>query len=121
MKHAVVAFFLSCAAFAQPSAPSFEVASIKQEILPPSAIVFYMPNSNPIRISGNRVTITASLQKLVLTAYSLNDNQISGGPDWAKRQGGDPFNIVAKTEGGAAPSLDQVRLMLRTLLRSASN
>lgn len=105
-----------CAALGQDGAPAFEVASIKRQILPPNVFVFYKPNSDPIRISGNRVTLTVTLQKLVLAAYNLNDEQVSGGPDWAKRQGGDPYEIAAKVNGDGTPPLDEVRRTLQTLL-----
>jgi uncharacterized protein (TIGR03435 family) len=97
-------------------AQSFEVASIKPNPPATNVIVFKNPDVNPIRISGNRVSLQRiGLKGLVVAAYNVKDYQVSGGPGWAS--GIDSlYDITAKTQGDAAPSLDQIRLMLQSLL-----
>ena len=78
--------------------------------------VFKNPDANPIRISGNRVTLQMiGLKGLVMAAYNVKEYQVSGGPRWASEPDG-MYDISAKTEGDAAQSMDQVRSMLRSLL-----
>jgi uncharacterized protein (TIGR03435 family) len=48
-------------------------------------------------------------------AYDVKDYQISGTPDWAGDRG-DYYDVEGKAPGDVAPSADQVRLMLRSLL-----
>ena len=95
----------------------FEVASIKQHILPPNMFTFHNPGTNPIRISGNRVNVNMStLTALVIAAYNVRDFQVSGGPAWALESRGALWDISAKGEGDAELSMDQARAMLRNLL-----
>src|ERR1700691_2433229 len=106
--------FFSCAAYgqAQGQAPTFEVASIKPHPPAVDVPVFKNPDVNPIRISGNRVELqTMGLKCLVMAAYNVKEYQVSGEPGWAT--GLDIYDIAATTGGDAAPSMDQVRLMLR--------
>jgi uncharacterized protein (TIGR03435 family) len=64
--------------------------------------------------SGPRVTISEyGLPGLLMTAYQVEPWQISGGPVWMET---DRFNIVANAPGESAPTPEQVRQMLRTLL-----
>jgi uncharacterized protein (TIGR03435 family) len=100
------------------SAPAFEVASVKQELqqsagssLPYSG--FLGTGGNPIKIVGNRVTLAGTLNILIMAAYNVKDYQVTGGPAWTDS---DVFTIVAKTEGGDTPKLEQVRMMLQALL-----
>jgi uncharacterized protein (TIGR03435 family) len=117
------------AATSPAATPAFEVASVK-------------PNNSRAgeragNLAGGRLTLTsATLRELVQLAYQRQDghlrydSQISGGPSWINS---DHFDVVANAAGmpagldaagtaaGAATSaelsgLDQVRLMLRTLL-----
>jgi uncharacterized protein (TIGR03435 family) len=111
-----------------PKLPAFEVASVK-------------PNKSrdgdrSFGLASGRFTATRStLRELVGLAYQLqdgrlrHDSQISGGPNWINS---DHFDIVAKAEGdsfgfdaaipagaarpGEISAIDQVRMMLRTLL-----
>jgi uncharacterized protein (TIGR03435 family) len=101
----------------QPAAaPAFEVASIKPYQLPPNAFAFGA-NGSAVRISGNRVTTRGSLINLVIAAYNVKDFQVSSASGWADKLDRDQlFDITAKTEGESAPTLDQVRPMLQTLL-----
>src|SRR5579863_1517921 len=85
---------------------AFEVASIKQRVLPAGT-----------RISGNRVTVrTVTLAVLVQAAYDVKDYQVSGGPGWAAARGGDLWDIAAKAEGAGAMSMEQARVLLQNLL-----
>jgi uncharacterized protein (TIGR03435 family) len=59
------------------------------------------------RLTGTNVPAAA----LIRFAYDLPDFQVSGAPNWLESA---RFDIVAKAEGDA--SLDQKRLMVRTLL-----
>jgi uncharacterized protein (TIGR03435 family) len=95
---------------------SFEVASIKPHPPAVNAIVLKNPDVNPIQISGIRITLQMiGLKGLVMAAYNVKEYQVSGGPPWAS--GLDSiYDIAAKTEGEAAPSMAQVRLMLQSLL-----
>ena len=96
---------------------TFEAASIRAH--PPNAVdvpVLKNPDVNPIRISGSRVTLQMiGLKGLVMAAYNVKEYQVSGGPRWASELDS-LYDIAAKTEGDAAQSMDQVRLMLRSLL-----
>ena len=98
--------FLSSATYrqAQGQAPEFEVASIKPH--PPAVDVPLLknPDVNPIRISGNRVELQMiGLKGLVMAAYNVKEYQVSGGPGWAT--GLEMYDIAAKTEGDAVPSM----------------
>jgi uncharacterized protein (TIGR03435 family) len=84
----------------------FEVASIK-------------PHQGPVTvyglgISGQTVVETAAtLAFLVKDAYYLRDEQVSGGPDWGRRQ---RYDIVAKAPGEREPTVEEARQMLQSLL-----
>ena len=115
---------------AAAGSPAFEAASVKLNTSRDGERNFDLA-------PGGRFTATrATLRDLVTLAYQLpngrlrDDSQISGGPSWVNS---DRFDIVAKAEGSAAridaanipagaarpgelSAIDQVRLMLRTLL-----
>jgi len=100
------------------SPPAFEVASIKVHPVKPGQRVLKMAMSPdaPFHIAGNRVTDEmVYLRDLMMEAYRVTDYQISGLPDWGKR-GGELLDVEARTEGEKAPTQDQVRLMMQTLL-----
>jgi uncharacterized protein (TIGR03435 family) len=92
----------SLAAFGQPA---FEVASVR----PGKSIVGHdgVITTDPVRFTARNAT----LKRLIFEAYSIPYSQISGGPGWLDSN---EFDIDAKPENPA--SLDQLRLMLRTLL-----
>jgi uncharacterized protein (TIGR03435 family) len=93
-------------ALAHAQSPAFEVASIKP--FQGLAANVYMHTSGP------RVTISEyGLPGLLMTAYQVEPWQISGGPVWMES---DRFNIVANAPGESAPTPEQVRQMLQTLL-----
>jgi len=92
------------AAFGQQ--PAFEVASVK-------------PNKSgegaPWRFVGSRAGITATnvtLPFLIMNAYGVRDNQVSGGPGWLTSE---RYDVVAKDQSDH-PSPARQRQMLQTLL-----
>ena len=107
-------------ASAAPSAPgpqaiSFEVASVKPSTGAGSGTMFCIAGpcayGERFSVAGSRVSIRfMSLYNLILTAYRIRPNQLSG-PDWMQSE---RFDIDAKTPEGA--SRNQVAEMLRALL-----
>ena len=85
--------------------PAFEVASVKpNKSGDVQALMYPQP--------GGRFTATnVTLRALIIGAYSLQESQLSGGPDWLDK---DRFDIAAKADGD--PSPDQFVAMLQTLL-----
>jgi uncharacterized protein (TIGR03435 family) len=64
--------------------------------------------------SGPRITLSGyALEGLLMDAYGVESWQLVGGPVWRDT---DPFEIVAKAPGDTAPTPEQSRQMLRTLL-----
>lgn len=104
--------FVLCSAFGQSPAPAFEVASVKRLNPRPGSRLFVFGDPQP-KISGNTIAMPAvSLSGLIMAAYSLKDYQVLGLPATPP----DMYEIAAKAAGDAAPAMDQVRLMLQTLL-----
>jgi uncharacterized protein (TIGR03435 family) len=99
--------FLPSATFGQPgTAPSFEVASIKLHQGPVTQV-----SAVP---SGPRIRITAyGLVGLIMDAYDVKFDEISGGPSWMNS---DRFDIEAVAGGEATPAKAQLKLMLQSLL-----
>lgn len=96
---------LSTAAFSQRI--EFDVASIKAHPGPVTV--------SGLSISGTRVGETAvDLMDLVIDAYNVRNDQISGAPDWGK--GAVRYDILAKVSGEREPTPEQVRPMLQSLL-----
>lgn len=93
-----------------PAPPHFEVASLKPgEPIPGDKI-----NINLGALSHGTLTLTnTSLADCLRYAYALTNNDQLSGPDWIKAKN-IRFDIVAKAP--ADTPLDQIRLMLRTLL-----
>jgi uncharacterized protein (TIGR03435 family) len=111
---------VSAAPFApEPQPSSFEVASVKVSQGPATDLMFCVtPCAYGERFSvvGSRVNIRfMSLYNLILTAYRIKPNQLSG-PDWMQSQ---RFDIIAKIPDGA--SKDQVPEMLQALLSERFN
>jgi uncharacterized protein (TIGR03435 family) len=110
MRLLISALFLAQAA----TAPSFEVASINPHPLPSGNFVVRSGGSAAvIKIAGNRVTTSGNLKRLVMAAYNVKDFQVDGVPDALANE---LYDVVAKTEGEATPTLEQVRPMLQSLL-----
>jgi uncharacterized protein (TIGR03435 family) len=102
---------------------AFEVASIRQRVLAgqqqirrPWSSTIQCPPPLSCGISGTRFSEeAASLTDLLMDAYAVQRFQISGLPSWGD-SGRDVYDIAAKVAGDEAPTLDQVRRMLQTLL-----
>jgi uncharacterized protein (TIGR03435 family) len=93
-------------------APAFEVASITPckpgTPEPPGEHAGMADFISP----GGRFRAAATTVKFLMEwAYGIQPSQHSGGPSWVET---DRFDFVAKAEG--SPSVDQMKLMTRTLL-----
>jgi uncharacterized protein (TIGR03435 family) len=85
--------------------PPFEVISIKQNKSGEFAGSFgYDPG-------GRLVVINNPVRNLIRSAYSVQNYQIAGGPEWMNS---DRYDISARA--AAEPSQDQLRLMVQRLL-----
>lgn len=85
---------------------AFDAASIKPHPEP-----VYVSRSDT---SGTYATWTAeTLRDLVVEAYGLKYYQFTGGPHWVES---DHFDISARAPGDAAPTRDQFRQMVQTML-----
>jgi uncharacterized protein (TIGR03435 family) len=104
----VPALVISCAAFSQQGVgtPTFEVADIK-----PS--VGDSPNGGKIRIlPGGQIELPEiTIKNLIMVAYGVQEDMITGGPGWMDS---DHFDIIAKTPPNTPR--DQLRLMMQPLL-----
>ena len=97
------------------SLPSFEVASIKQDVSGSLRVKFSGP---PSRFTAS----SATTSDLIQSAYGVKDFQISGEPGWVKSE---RFDIDAKESDSVADELQklprdqkliQLNLMLQSLL-----
>jgi uncharacterized protein (TIGR03435 family) len=101
--------------------PAFEVASVKQDTRHSFVRRPWSPNIDcgPIAkcgIIGDRFNDEfASLTDLIMDAYKVRRYQVLGLPDWGDT-GHDVYDVEAKIGSSEAPTLDQARLMLQTLL-----
>jgi uncharacterized protein (TIGR03435 family) len=71
-----------------PSAPHFEVASIKPSVADSA-------NSGGKSAKGRLVMSNVTLKRCIMGAYGIGPNEIAGGPDWLDS---DRFEIVAKAD-----------------------
>ncbi len=87
--------------------PAFDAASVRPFVLPAGGWAWGKPNVSPqsLRMPG------APLRYIILTAYGLDDFQLTGLPDWAAHEF---FTISAVTDAPTPP--DQMLLMLRRML-----
>lgn len=89
--------------------PAFEVASVKPQPWPP-------PGALGIVVRGNTFDAEhVSLFSLVIFAYNLHDNQLSGGAPWVRCD--DPsmsscalYQVIAKAPEGPPPVRRQLEL-----------
>jgi uncharacterized protein (TIGR03435 family) len=100
------------------TAPSeFEVASIKQldQSIQPGQydLSFLGTSGKPVKIAGDRVTLTGTLRVLISAAYSVKDYQLTGLPSWTDTP---IYAIDARTPGESTPTQEAVRPMLQALL-----
>jgi uncharacterized protein (TIGR03435 family) len=87
--------------------PGFEVATIKPNMSGEA-------NLRQLTMNGrNFVLQNGSLDDLIGFAYNVQKNQIVSGPDWADK---DRFDIGGVPDVEGAPSVEQLRLMIRKLL-----
>lgn len=107
----------ACSAASGQTVAEFEVASVKQldqSIAPGQNDLSFVGASGKLaKISGNRVTLTGTLHTIISTAYNVKSYQITGAPSWADSL---IFAITATTAGDAAPTQEQIRPMLQSLL-----
>lgn len=90
---------------APAAAPAFEVASIKPNSSDDRRVMFQIT-------AGGRVHCTnVSPQMLIIMAYDLKPNQLTGGPSWLDSV---KYDITAKAEGPEEP--DRLKQMMQTLL-----
>jgi uncharacterized protein (TIGR03435 family) len=117
---AVLAAWLGSLVHAQSAAdakpaearPEFDVASIKPSALPGRGVIRLRPQGGPGSADTGRVTYTfITIRDLIVEAYGVRRNQISGGPNWLDSE---RFDIVAKVPAGATK--EQVKVMLQNLL-----
>jgi uncharacterized protein (TIGR03435 family) len=120
MAGTVLAVGLCSLAQAKPAADAkpleaqqeFEVASIKASALPGRGPIRLGSQGGPGSGDPGRVTYSFStIRDLMVEAYSIKRNQISGGPSWLDSE---RFDIVAKVPAGATK--EQVKVMLQNLL-----
>jgi len=107
---------LMTAAFGQPAAPEFEVASVKPAA-PTAARGRGGTGPWGIKVDPGLVTFTnVTLKILIHYAYGMtgdasDDQHITGGPGWVD---GQTYDVSGKA--GSASSRDDLMLMLRKLL-----
>jgi uncharacterized protein (TIGR03435 family) len=90
----------------------FEVASIKPSVLRSAGVIRLGQRGGPGSGDPGRVTYTLStIRDLIVDAYGVKRNQVSGGPEWLDSE---RFDIVAKVPAGTTK--EQVKVMLQNLL-----
>lgn len=113
----LIGLVIGAPGWAQLAASEFDVASVKQldqSIEPGRPDLSFVGTSGKLaKIEGNRVTLKGTLRAFIAAAYDVKDYQISAAPPWADVL---IHAIDAKTAGDAAPTQEQVRPMLQSLL-----
>src|SRR5690348_4760992 len=89
-----------------PSGPRFEVASIK--LSEPGQ---NMRGIRPAPGGQRYVATNATLRMMLLIAYRLKNDQLTGGPDWIDNEG---YDMNAKAERPS--SVEELHIMLQNLL-----
>lgn len=85
---------------------SFDVASIKPSKTDDRRAAFQI-------MPGGRISLkNIPVRMLIQQAYNVRDFQVNGGPSWMS----DRFDIIAKAEGDADVSQEQLRTMMQALL-----
>ena len=87
--------------------PAFDAASVRPFVPPAAGWAWGKPAIDPVRLRMPG----APLRFIILTAYGIDDYQLTGLPDWAEHEF---FTIDAVTDAPTPP--DQMLLMLRRLL-----
>lgn len=104
-KLASITLTITAAAWAQQ--PKFEMADVH----PSKTAQGFVQNFGGVLRGGRYVNRDATLLDLIEAAYSVSEDNISGGPGWL---GSDVFDVVAKVPDGT--KMATANLMLRDLL-----
>lgn len=106
MKSAALLLTLVFAAHAQPASQAkYEVASIKPNTDSDTRLAFRIEPDGTLAATG------ITLQRLMMTAFNVQNFRIVGGPDWVSSR---HWDVQAKPNRATVP--DEVRPMLRALL-----
>jgi len=105
MKYMNLGLAVAMMGLAWGQTPAFEVASIKPNHSADHRTMFQMTPGG--RLTANNI----SVKMLMMMAYQIKDNQISGAPGWMESE---HYDISAKPEGSA--DQEQIRLMMQSLL-----
>ena len=106
-KIAVLLLLAVVPVFAQQQQPKFDVADVH---VSPTALGFGQNFGGVLR-EGHYVNRDATMLNLIVSAYGVSEDNISGGPGWI---GLDLFDVVAKVPDGTTPAT--ANLMLQSLL-----
>src|SRR5690349_12573590 len=108
MKTAALLLLLAAApVFAQQQQPKFDAADVH---VSPTAKGFGQNFGGVLR-EGHYVNRDATMLQLIEAAYTLSEDNISGGPGWMSL---DLFDVIAKVPDGTTPAT--ANLMLQALL-----
>lgn len=118
MRFVPVMLFLSSPAALVSAAPQQPQAVREDMVFEVASVKIHKANeSGPSKITdsspGRFVATNTPLRFLILYAHHLLDHQLAGLPAWASS---DSIDIAAAYPPGAAPSNQEIRLMLRKLL-----
>jgi bla regulator protein blaR1 len=92
----------------------FEVASIRPSPrAEPNRFGFPVMSSFRIEPGGRITAAQITLKELVWRAYGLQPFQVGGGPDWTTE---DRFEVAAKAADGFTGGVEEIRVMLQSLL-----
>jgi uncharacterized protein (TIGR03435 family) len=98
----------------QSDRPQFEVASIRPSPrAEPNRFGFPVTSSFRIEPGGRITAAQITLRELVWRAYGLQPFQVDGGPDWTTVE---RFELAAKAGDAFTGSVEQIRVMLQSLL-----
>jgi uncharacterized protein (TIGR03435 family) len=110
---AALVFAVAGVAAQQGAEPSFDVVSIKRNMIGFAA--------DTVHLEGGRFTASnVTVDQLVANAYRVRTDLIVGGPEWIRDRPGPPatgevrFDVIATIPAGTPP--EQVPLMLQRLL-----
>jgi uncharacterized protein (TIGR03435 family) len=109
VKPLIVLLLTTLASYGQSGSapPQYDVASIKPNTDTDFRFAFRIEPGGSLAATG------ITLQRLMMTAYNVQDFRIVGGPDWVTSR---RWDVHARPDRPA--SQDQIRPMLRTLLET---
>jgi len=110
-------FSLAAICYAQPGL-QFETASVTVHPMAPNAYMIKNFTHGPPFVipTSNRFTDTIHTEDLIMEAFGVSGYQILYLPAWAHSREGLVYDIDAKAKGDAAPTPEQLQLMLQSLL-----